>query len=110
LGFLTVIHPFHPLCGRRLPVLFVNKRASRVVYVCQADIAGARRSRLRRLGPHGPYAYLSSAGGGAARLGYVPNEQVEAVTRRLSATAAPHALLAEISAINTELLARRELD
>jgi hypothetical protein len=40
LGLLTVIHPFHPLRGRRLPVLFVKKRAGRVVYVCEAGLAG----------------------------------------------------------------------
>jgi hypothetical protein len=43
-------------------------------------------------------------------LRYVPKDLVEVVTRRLTATAALHTLLAEVSAINTELLARRELD
>jgi hypothetical protein len=40
LGCLTVTHPFHPLHGRQLPVLFVKKRVGRVVYVCEADVAG----------------------------------------------------------------------
>ena len=47
---------------------------------------------------------------GAARLRYLPAALVAAVRGHLSATAAIDAGLAEISAINTELLARRELD
>src|SRR5205814_7315097 len=80
-------------------------------------LAGSLVTQTRRCGkvgcrgaagdPHGPYTYLSSAEG-AGRLRYVPKELVEVVTRRLAATAALHTLLAEISAINTELLARRE--
>jgi uncharacterized protein DUF5372 len=40
LGFLVIVHPFHPLCGRRLPVLFSKKRAGGVVFVCEDEAAG----------------------------------------------------------------------
>jgi hypothetical protein len=40
LGFLVVTHRFHPLFGQRLPVLFVKKRAGRVVYVCEGGVGG----------------------------------------------------------------------
>jgi Family of unknown function (DUF5372) len=40
LGFLVVTHPFHPLLGRRLAVLFVKKRAGRLVFVCDGDVGG----------------------------------------------------------------------
>jgi hypothetical protein len=97
-----------------------RQRLARRVLDLNVVLSGSLVTQTRRCGkagcrcatgdPHGPYTYLSSGGDAAARLRYVPKEQVEAVTRRLSATAAVHALLAEISAINTELLARRELD
>jgi Family of unknown function (DUF6788) len=96
-----------------------RRRAQRVLDL-NLVLSGSLVTQSRRCGKagcrcvtgdgHGPYTYLSSAGDGAARLRYVPKEQVEAVTRRLSATAALQRLLAEISAINAELLARRELD
>jgi len=95
-------------------------RLARRVLDLNLMLSGSLVTQTRRCGkagcrcatgdPHGPYTYLSSGGEGATRLRYVPKGQVEAVTRRLSATAALYALLAEISAINTELLARRELD
>jgi Family of unknown function (DUF5372) len=40
LGFLVVTHRFHPLFGQRLPVLFVKRRAGRVVFVCEGGLAG----------------------------------------------------------------------
>jgi hypothetical protein len=40
LGFLVVTHPFHPLRGRRLAVLFVKRRAGCVVFVCEAAVGG----------------------------------------------------------------------
>jgi hypothetical protein len=78
--------------------------------VTQSRRCGKAGCRCATGDPHGPYTYLSSGGGGAGRLRYVPKGLVEVVTRRLTATAALHALLAEVSAVNTELLARRELD
>jgi hypothetical protein len=83
-------------------------------------LAGSLVTQSRRCGkprcgcatgdPHGPYTYLSGGAGGASRLRYVPAELVTVVERRLKATAALEVLLAKISAINLELLARRELD
>jgi hypothetical protein len=55
---------------------------------------------------HGPYAYLSVAG----KMVYVPAVLAEAVRSRLEASARLREALEEISAINLELLARRELD
>ena len=40
LGCLTVTHPFHPLVGQRLPILFTKKRAAAVVFVCEGGLAG----------------------------------------------------------------------
>jgi hypothetical protein len=55
---------------------------------------------------HGPYVYLSVAG----RLVYVPAGLAEALHERLEVSARLQALLEQISAINLELLSRRELD
>lgn len=60
---------------------------------------------------HGPYTYLSVAGaGGRSRMVYVPADLAEVVARRVETTGRIEAVLAEISAINLELLARRQLD
>ena len=40
LGFVIVTHPFHPLCGRRLAVLFVKRRGTDVVFVCAGAVGG----------------------------------------------------------------------
>src|ERR1700689_2275440 len=56
---------------------------------------------------HGPYTYLSvGRASGTARLLYVPPALADAVTRGGAHTEAAEAALAEISAINLELLAR----
>jgi hypothetical protein len=55
---------------------------------------------------HGPYAYLQVAG----RLVYVPAGLAQAVRQHLEVSGLLTGLLEEISAINLELLARRELD
>lgn len=55
---------------------------------------------------HGPYVYLSVGG----RLVYVPATLAEVVRAHLERSKRLQALLAEISAVNLELLARRELD
>ncbi|MBV8347478.1 MAG: hypothetical protein JOZ49_08080 [Mycolicibacterium sp.] len=34
LGFVVVAHPFHPLLGSRLAVLFVKRRGAGAVFVC----------------------------------------------------------------------------
>jgi uncharacterized protein DUF6788 len=78
--------------------------------VQQTRRCGKAGCRCATGAPHGPYTYLSVNTGGKPRLRYVPSDLVAAVTRRLTATASLEAALAEISAINIELLARRELD
>ncbi len=60
---------------------------------------------------HGPYTYLATGRSrGRSRLLYVPAALVERVRRRVDQTAQVEAVLAEIAAINAELLVRRELD
>ncbi|SRR5712691_3256384 len=79
-------------------------------------LAGSLAEQRRRCGKggcrcaqgelHGPYAYLSVAG----RMVYVPAVLADAVRVRLRDSARYRDALEEISAINLELLARRELD
>jgi hypothetical protein len=79
-------------------------------------LAGSLAEQRRRCGKegcrcaqgelHGPYAYLSVAG----RMVYVPAVLAEAVRARLAGSARLREALEEISAVNLELLARRELD
>jgi hypothetical protein len=60
---------------------------------------------------HGPYTYVSVAQpGGRPRTVYVPAALLEVVTGRVGTTAGYESALAQISAINAELLARRVLD
>ncbi len=35
-----VTHPFHPLCGESLPVLFSKRRGGDVVFVCAGGVLG----------------------------------------------------------------------
>ena len=37
---MLIVHPFHVLCGQRVPVLFVKHRAGRVVFVCEGGPLG----------------------------------------------------------------------
>jgi hypothetical protein len=81
-----------------------------------AFLAGSLVEQRRRCGKegcrctrgelHGPYAYLSVAG----RMVYVPAVLAEAVRAHLEITRRLQAVLEEVSAVNLELLARRELD
>ncbi len=83
-------------------------------------LAGSLVEQARRCGkagcrcadgePHGPYAYFSLRTGGASRLRYVPAGLVDTVRGCLRRGEQVEAVLAEISAINAELLARRELE
>jgi hypothetical protein len=59
---------------------------------------------------HGPYIYLSVQMGRRSGLLYLPADAVAAVTRHVEMTGRIEAALAEISAINLELLARGALD
>ena len=86
----------------------------------QAKLDGSLVSQMRRCGKegcrctqgdlHGPYVYLSISRGTDRRLVYVPAELAEAVRQHLTLTEQIEASLAAISAINLELLARRQLD
>jgi hypothetical protein len=82
-------------------------------------LAGSLVEQTRRCGkpgcrcaggePHGPYAYFAPRTRGRGRLRYVPAPLVEVVRRYLRRGEQVDVVLAEISAINVELLARREL-
>jgi hypothetical protein len=78
--------------------------------VAQGRRCGKEGCRCQQGELHGPYHYLSAPTGGSSRLRYVPGELVAVVRRHLRRTEAMQAVLAEIAAINAELLARRELD
>jgi len=41
LGFVVVTHPFHPLSGLRLEVLFAKRRDDSVVFVCAGGVYGS---------------------------------------------------------------------
>jgi hypothetical protein len=84
-------------------------------------LAGALTEQARRCGtpgcrcaaggePHGPYFYFSPRHAGRNRLRYVPVPLAQVVRRYLRRGEQAEAVLAEISAINAELLARRELE
>ncbi len=82
-------------------------------------LAGALTEQARRCGrpgcrcaggePHGPYAYFTPRPAGRGRARYVPKSLAGVVRRYLHRGEQAEAVLAEISAINAELLARREL-
>lgn len=59
--------------------------------------------------PHGPYAFFAPKTAARGRLRYVPASLAGVVRRYLRNGEEIEQLLAEISAINAELLARREL-
>ena len=85
----------------------------------QQVLAGTLTEQTRRCGrpecrcadgePHGPYAYFTPRPAGRGRARYVPAALAGVVRRYLRRGADVEAVLAEISAINAELLARREL-
>lgn len=76
----------------------------------QARRCGKAGCRCAEGEPHGPYAYFAPRTGGRGRLKYVPAGLVETVRGHLRQGEQVEAVLAEISAINAELLARRELE
>ena len=75
----------------------------------QARRCGRPGCRCERGEPHGPYAYFTPRPAGRGRARYVPAALAGVVRRYLSRGEQAEAVLAEISAINAELLARREL-
>jgi hypothetical protein len=40
LDSVRIVHPFHVLAGRRLPVLFARRRGREVVFVCEGGPVG----------------------------------------------------------------------
>src|ERR1035441_10304922 len=85
-----------PQAGGLLPGALVEQHRS----------CGKEGCRCTRGEPHGPYVYLQVAG----RLVYVPAGLAEAVRAHVETSRRLRRMLADISAINLELLARRELD
>jgi hypothetical protein len=85
----------------------------------QQVLAGSLTEQSRRCGragcrcadgaPHGPYTYFTPRLHGRGRARYVPAALAGVVRRYLQRGEHVEAVLAEISAINAELLARREL-
>ncbi|MGH3635336.1 MAG: DUF6788 family protein [Mycobacterium sp.] len=85
----------------------------------QAVIAGSLQEQRRRCGKegcrcmrgelHGPYQYLSLRVGRRTRMIYVPAEVAGQVREAVTTSVEVHAALAEISAINLELLRRGRL-
>ncbi|PZS38402.1 MAG: hypothetical protein DLM62_13960 [Pseudonocardiales bacterium] len=85
----------------------------------QEVLSGSLAEQMRRCGKagcrcasgegHGPYFYFALRAAGRGRARYVPSGLVEVVRRYLQRGEAVELVLAEISAVNTELLARREL-
>lgn len=108
------------LAGLSTAALLARRRrlAARLGDVEQV-LAGSLVEQTRRCGkpgcrcaegePHGPYVYFVPKTAGRGRLRYVPASLVAAVRARLVRGEQVAAVLAEISAINAELLARREL-
>jgi hypothetical protein len=84
-----------------------------------ALLAGSLVEQTRRCGkpgcrcaagdPHGPYAYFIPKTASRGRMKYVPSSLITAVRAGLARGEQVETVLAEISAINVELLARREL-
>src|SRR5712692_6609966 len=85
-----------PQAGGLLPGALVEQHRS----------CGKERCRCTRGEPHGPYVYLQAAG----RLMYVPAALAEAVRSRVETSRRLREALGEISQVNLELLARRELE
>lgn len=83
-------------------------------------LLGSLQSQRRRCGKegcrctrgelHGPYVYLAARGGKRTRLLYVPTELAQEVERRVALSERVESALAEISAINLELMGRGALD
>ena len=108
------------LGGLSVPQLLARRReaAARLGDVEQV-LAGSLAEQPRRCGrpgcrcaegePHGPYAYFTPRPAGRGRARYVPAALAGAVRHCLRRGTEVEAVLAEISAINAELLARREL-
>lgn len=110
LGGLTI----RQLRGRRRRLASSLNRVEallRGTLMTQGRRCGKESCRCAHGELHGPYVYLSvTRPGRRPRMVYVPAELTETVTEHVEAAARVEAAVAEITAINTELLARRALD
>jgi hypothetical protein len=96
-----------------------RRRIARQIPDLEVLIAGSLQTQRRRCGKegcrcargelHGPYLYLSLRAGGRTRMLYVPAELADKVGQAVTASAEAQTALAEISAINLELLRRGRL-
>jgi hypothetical protein len=85
----------------------------------EALLAGSLVEQTRRCGkpgcrcavgdPHGPYVYFVAKTAGRGRMRYVPSSLITVVRAHVARGEQVEAVLVEISAVNAELLARREL-
>ncbi len=96
-----------------------RRRVARQIPDLEAVIAGSLQNQRRRCGKegcrcargelHGPYLYLSLRVGRRTQMLYVPAELAGQVRQGVTANTGVQAALAEISAINLELLRRGRL-
>jgi len=96
-----------------------RRRVARRIPDLEAVIAGSLQNQRRRCGKegcrcakgelHGPYLYLSIRVGRRTRMIYVPAELADQVRQAVTVKVSVQAALAEISAINLELLSRGRL-
>src|SRR6476620_11164184 len=99
----------------------LDRRHRLVARLGEAELllAGSLVEQTRRCGkagcrcaegePHGPYVYFAPKTAGRGRLRYGPAALVEVVRRCVQTGVEVEGVLAEISTVNAELLARREL-
>ncbi len=96
-----------------------RRRIVRQIPDLQAVIAGSLQTQRRRCGKegcrcargelHGPYLYLSLRVGRRTQMLYIPAELAGQVRQAVTTSAEVQVALAEISAINLELLRRGRL-
>jgi len=94
------------LLARRLPDVEAILRGSLQRQSRRCGKAGCRCSEGEL---HGPYMYLAVRTNTRRRLLYIPADAADEVSQRVETTGRIEAALAEISAINLELLARGDL-
>src|SRR5260370_27753688 len=54
LGFVIVTHPFHPLNGQRLEILYAKRRGAATVFVCAGGVSGQKTPPPTGAPPGGP--------------------------------------------------------
>jgi hypothetical protein len=92
--------------ARSLPTLEAVLHGALVIQRRRCGKPGCRCTRGEL---HGPYVFLTVRRRVGRRLLYIPAALAAAVRRRVTLTARIEVMLAEISAINLELLTRGEL-